>query len=558
MDRDGQSSKSLTRRQFVKVAAAGTAGLLIAARDGSIVGTSTSSTWTPYADDPPEFPQGVASGDPTPDAVVLWTRVGGSHPVTVRWQVADAPSFDPATIVARGTSRTDASRDHTVKVDVRGLRPATTYYYRFLALGAESRVGRTRTAPAGRSGALTFAVASCQNLTAGYYAAWRHIAERSDLDLVLHLGDYIYEGGGSGVRSHRPSREVLALDEYRQRYRNYRSDPDLRAAHAAHPFVLVPDDHEVANNSWREGAQNHSEDEGGFTYRQRRANAFQAYDEYLPIRLPEDRDGADMRMYRSLSFGDLVDLFLLDTRQYRDEQTTSPVPGPGPQTNPDNGDPDRTYLGRDQERWLKSGLSSSTARWRILGNQAMLAQFTYGAWPDEVSTVIQDLIGMPPDGYTVNSDQWDGYQAEQREVLAYLRDEEIGNVLVCTGDIHMSFANEVYVDEGKFRVETPVAAEFIGPSISSSNFDEATGVPPRTSSLAVEQAVKVGNPHIRYVEMDSNGYVVVRVSREDVVGEWWHLSDVTDPDSDQRLATAWKVSDGDLTLRWVGGDPIAT
>lgn len=552
----------ITRRRFIKGTAAGTAGLWIATSSG-VGWASAADGWSPYQDDPPEFPQGVASGDPMPDRVLIWTRAAVARPATVRWEVSEEPALAPQRLVASGTFRTDANRDGTVKVDVTGLEPGRTYYYRFRLGNAISRVGRTRTAPGGRGApSLAFALASCQNFTDGFYAAWRHIAARDDLDFVLHVGDYIYEGGGADVRAHEPDREVLTVDEYRTRYKQYRSDPDLRAAHAAHPFIAAFDDHEVTNNSWREGAENHEPDEGD--YIERRNRAYQVYEEYMPTRLPEGRTPEEMRIYRKLAFGGLVDLFLLDTRQYRDEQVSSDLPVPAPQTNPEIGDEGRTYLGQDQKRWLKGELAASTAQWRILGNQAMLAQFTYGAWPDEAGRAMQDLTGMPPDGYTVNSDQWDGYQAEQKEFLQFLRDSKIANTVVCTGDIHMSFANEVYVDEGKFRVESPVAAEFVGPSISSTNFNESIGVPPRTTSLALEQATKAANPHIRYAEFDSNGYVVVRVSAGEVVGEWYHLkgapgsSAVEDRDAREELATAWKVDDGDLTLEWVGGRPVAT
>lgn len=551
----------ITRRRFIETTAAGTAGLYIATAGG--ITPAWAVSWSPYQDDPPEFPHGVASGDPAPDGVVLWTRVNATGGVTVSWEISETPFFGPGDVVSSGSFPTDAERDWTVKVEATGLAPGRTYYYRFSLGSAVSRVGRTRTAPASVSpSSLAFALASCQNFTAGYYAAWRHIAARDDLDFVLHVGDYIYEYGDAGVRAHAPAREIVSLDDYRTRYRQYRSDADLRAAHAAHPFIVTFDDHEVANNSWREGAQNHQPSEGD--YIERRNRAYQAYDEYMPNRLPEGRSSDGMRVYRKLAFGDLVDVFMLDTRQYRDQEVASPLPVPGPQTNPELGADDRTYLGAAQKAWLQEELAASTARWRVLGNQAMLAQFTYGIWPDEVGGALQGLTGMPPDGYAVNPDQWDGYQAEQKEFLRFLRDAGIRNTLVCTGDIHMSFANEVYVDEGKFRVEPPVACEFVGPSISSSNFNDSIGAPPRTVSLGIEQAIKASNPHIRYVEIDSNGYVVVRASASEVVGEWYHLAGpagstpARDRDADERLATAWKVDDGDLTLKWVDGQPVAT
>jgi alkaline phosphatase D len=548
----------ITRRRFIETTAAGTAGLWIAT---SGLAPAWASGWSPYQDDPPRFPQGVASGDPAADRVVLWTRVAADGPVEVAWEVAETPAF--AELAASGTFATGADRDWTVKVDAGGLAAGRTYYYRFRLGEAVSRVGRTRTAPSAASSAsLAFALASCQNWTDGYYAAWRHIAARDDLDFVLHVGDYVYEYGDAGVRANDPPHEIVTVDDYRRRYRQYRSDDDLRAAHAAHPFVVTFDDHEVANNSWREGAQNHQPSEGD--YLERRNRAYQVYDEYMPVRLPAERTAEEMRVYRKLGFGGLLDVLMLDTRQYRDEELHSPLPVPAPQTNPQIGAEGRTYLGSAQREWLQEELAASTARWRVLGNQAMLAQFTYGVWPDEVGGAMQQLTGMPPDGYPVNSDQWDGYQAEQKRFLRFLRDAGIENTLVCTGDIHMSFANEVYVDEGRFRVEPPVAAELVGPSISSSNFNDSVGAPRRTVALGVEQAIKANNPHIRWCELDSNGYVVVRASASEVVSEWWLLTGalrddpVVDPNAGERLATAWKVDDGDLTLKWVGGDPVAT
>lgn len=570
----------IDRRTFLKGAAAGTAGLWLATHAG-VRWVSASHGWSPYQADPEAFPFGVASGDPLPDRVVIWTQVAAPGSVDVGWQVARDPGF--TRVVAAGAQATDGSRDHTVKVDVGSggsegppLDPATTYFYRFTVGAGEgretSRVGRTRTAPpadpARPTPHLAFALASCQHFEAGFYAAWRHIAKRGDLDFVLQVGDYIYEGDRTSDpitpdRVHHPEHEIIDLGQYRRRYRNYRSDEDLKAAHAAHPFIVAMDDHEVANNSWREGAQAHQEGEG--SYLDRRADAFQAYREWMPIRLPDQADhGADhqMRIYRSFAFGDLVDLFVLDSRQYRSQQLQGLAPFPFPATDPGLDDPDRTYLGEAQKGdftgWLDESSKTRKARWRLVGNQAMLAPLTYGPMPDELADALAEVTGTPRDGYPVNPDQWDGYQAERKEILERIRADGIENVVVCTGDIHSSWVNEVLVDEGKYGVEPPVAAEFVGPSISSDNLNEATNSPPRTTSLAGESSARAGNPHIRYVELDSNGYVVVRVGPERVRGDWYHLSDVRDPDATEELATAWEVASGDMRPRWVGGELVAT
>lgn len=529
--------RELSRREFLRDAA--WAGGALAA--GSLLPRMALAGVRPRSLDPGPFHFGVASGDPLPDAVVIWTRVAARRRVGVRWQVARDADF--RRIVRTGTAEAGPARDHTVSVDVSGLEPGTTHWYRFGLRDDWSRPGRTRTAPAGSPRRLRFALASCQDFQAGHYAAWRHIAGRP-LDFVLHVGDYIYEYADDGdrFRPHRPAHEILTLEDYRTRYANYRSDPFLRAAHAAHPFVSVWDDHEVANDRWQEGAENHQDEEG--EYAAREAAAYRAWREWMPVRLPAPRRDPG-RIYRRFAFGDLADLFALDTRQYRDEPQGTFL---APNADPALSDPERTILGKRQERWLKRGLSRSGARWRLLGNQVMIAHLKYGNTPDELARPLSELTGLPRDGLTANPDQWDGYQPERRDLLEHIRDRTPGNTVFLTGDIHTSWANELYVNPGNTFVEEPVAAEFVGPSITSINLNELMGTPPRTTSVAVEEFARANNPHIRWAELDSNGYVLVTVTRDRVRGDWHFLSDVRDRKAKQALAASWEVREGDARL----------
>jgi alkaline phosphatase D len=281
----------------------------------------------------------------------------------VRWQIARDGAF---TDIARsGELTTDGDRDYTVKVDVTGLSPATTYYYRFIALGGSSPIGRTRTAPSGGVARLRFAVVSCSSYAHGFFHAYRSIAQRLDLDAVVHLGDYIYEYGSGQygtARPYEPEHEILNLADYRARYAYYRKDPDLQAVHRQHPFIAVWDDHESANNAWVDGAENHTPGAEG-KWADRKAAAAQAYAEWMPIRELE----GPTKIYRSLRYGDLAELIMLDTRSWgREEQV--------PQSDSRINDPNRQLLGQDQEAWLSERLRTSTAQWKLVGQQVMMGQ----------------------------------------------------------------------------------------------------------------------------------------------------------------------------------------
>lgn len=439
---------------------------------------------------PTVFVHGVASGDPTPTALIIWTRVStapAGAPVEVVWEVS---TDDFATIAATGTVTTDATRDYTVKVDVTGLVPGGHYAYRFTALGETSAIGAARLPPDGALARLRLGVCSCASLAHGYFHAYRALAAQ-ELDAVVHLGDYVYEYGTGEygeTRAYEPAHEILTLTDYRTRYAQYRRDPDLQVAHAAHAFIVVWDDHEVADNSWRDGANNHQpETEGAFA--DRKAAALQAYREWMPI-----RDSADGHIYRKLAFGDLVELFMLDTRLLgRDVQ--SDVGGPPLE------DPARTLLGAAQEAWLATELPASTATWRLVGQQVMMGQ-------------------LPQ---FVNPDAWDGYPAARTRFFDLIEQHAIPDVVVLTGDIHSSWAMDLTRDPTDAVAYNPatgrgaLAVELVTPAISS------PGLPESFAPTIAERLAE--NRHLKWVEVSRRGFIVLDVDRERVHATFRHLDD---------------------------------
>ncbi|WP_007027522.1 alkaline phosphatase D family protein, partial [Saccharomonospora iraqiensis] len=495
------------------------------------------------------FAHGVASGDPLPDGVLLWTRVSptpdavpgsGVGPTTpVEWQVATDPRF--TTVVAGGRLRTGPDRDHTVKVDVTGLAPDTWYWYRFRHGGAYSPVGRTRTAPARDAAVdrLRMGVVSCSNWQAGHFAAYRHLADRDDLDLVVHLGDYLYEYGASSaaLRPHDPPVETTTLAHYRRRHAQYKSDPHLAALHARVPFVVTWDDHEVANNAWAGGAQNHTAPQEG-TWTDRRAAAHRAYAEWMPVRYEPGG-----RLYRRLTFGRLAELSLLDLRTYRSRQAAHPF-------DPVISDPARTMTGANQLDWLTSGLTTAHAQWKLVGNPVMIAPVRF---PSTLSTrelhAVSELLG-PVGGIPYNVDQWDGYTADRATVFATLRDHGVRDTVFLTGDIHSAWAAELPSDPLTYPLTgDSLGTELVCTSVTSDNLDEILGVPPRTGSLAVEAAVRLNNPHVRHLDFDAHGYSVLQVAPDAVRMDWYALDDRTDPASPARHAASVRVPAGTQHVR---------
>ena len=496
------------------------------------------------------FRHGVASGDPLPTGIILWTRLTPSDEATpgsgrgdgalVRWEVSTTPSFTRP--VARGAVETDARRDHTVKVDVRGLRPGRSYFYRFLFRNHVSPIGRTRTAPAADAAvpSLRFGLASCANFEGGYFAAYRHLAARQDLDFVLHVGDYIYEyatggfGPGSAIgRIHDPVTEIVTLADYRRRHAQYREDPDLQALHAAVPFICTWDDHELTNDAYRDGAENHQPATEGM-FESRQAAAYRAYFEWMPIRRPQPFE-APTRLYRTFRFGTLADLQMLDLRQYRDAQ-------PANGQDPSRHDPERTLLGSDQMAWLTERLGDSSAHWKLVGNSVMVSPVDFRApLPPGLLEQVGLMMGVP-----FNVDAWDGYTDDRRELLEFLGANAIDNVAFLTGDIHSSWACEVPRDSAAYLGGLPpVAVEIVGTSITSDNLNEILRVPPRSAQTQqVEALFKAANRHVKLLEFDSHGYSVIDVTRDRLQADWYYLSDRTDAHATARFASGVQVLSG--------------
>ncbi|MFF5972592.1 alkaline phosphatase D family protein [Streptomyces sp. NPDC012769] len=495
----------------------------------------------------PQFLHGVASGDPLPDGVLLWTRVtptpdalpgsGLGPDVTVGWELAEDRSFDRT--VASGTAVATAALDHTVKVDVRGLRPATSYWFRFTADGTVSAEGRTRTAPAVDAAApgVRFGVVSCANWEAGYFSAYRHLAARADLDAILHLGDYVYEYGTGSypdakytVRPHQPAHEIVSLADYRLRHATYKSDADLQALHAAHPVVAIWDDHEIANDAWSGGAENHTPGTEG-EWAARVAAAKQAYFEWMPV-----RTSTEGTVYRRLRFGRLADLHLLDLRSFRSQQSGV---GSGAVD-----DPERTLTGRAQLDWLKSGLAASDATWQLVGTSVMISPVAFGALPADLLGPLAELLGLPREGIAINVDQWDGYTDDRKELLRHLTDRGIRNTVFLTGDIHMAWANDVPVKASTYPLSASAATEFVVTSVTSDNLDDLLHVAPGTVSVVAAGAIKAANRHVKWVDMDHHGYGVLDVTAERSQMDYYTISDRADRDATAAWTRSYRTLSG--------------
>ena len=559
----------IERRTFLTGSAAaagalGAAGAL--ARPATAASTTGVPSTAPSTDAASPFRHGIASGDPLPEAVVLWTRVTptadalpgwGSGPrVTVGWQVATDPDF--RRVVAQGSTVTGPERDHTVKVDARGLAPATAYWYRFTLDRTTSRAGRTRTAPAATSSPdrLRFALVSCSNWEAGWFSAYRHLAARGDLDAVLHLGDYVYEYGtgqyANGqsnrvIRGHEPTHEMVSLADYRQRHAQYKTDPDLQALHAAVPWITTWDDHETANDAWSGGAENHQPDEGDWATR--KAVARTAYDEWMPVRLSGTAVAGDgVQVYRHLQFGRLADLTMLDLRSYRSQQVATTDLGSA-------GDPARTVTGDAQLQFLKDRLAENDAVWKLVGNPVMISPVLFPPLDQYVAGPVADMTGiLPPDGVAYNVDQWDGYTADRRELVDFLADRGVTNTLFLTGDIHSAWACELPVDPGTYPLSRTVGVELVATSVTSNNLDDLTGSPPRTSSLAVEDAIRAANRHVKHLDFDSHGYSVLTITPQETQMDWYVTSDRADQAATSTWSTGWRVAAGSNRLTAATGE----
>lgn len=457
------------------------------------------------------FSMGVASGDPDHESVILWTRLGPkplepgggmpNHPVEVRWEVANDDSFKK--VITSGETIATSALGFSVHIEAKDLKPDHWYYYRFHSGDDTSAIGRTRTMPSPDANPekLRFAVTSCQHWEQGLFTAYKQM-KRDQPDLVFHLGDYIYEyaaGKGGRVRRHLGP-EIETLEQYRLRYSQYKTDPDLQAMHAACPWFLTWDDHEVDNNY-----SNDISEQRGITPAQlllRRANAYQAYYEMMPLRPTSLPTGPNMQLYRKGHFGKLAELFVLDTRQYRTNQPNNDGKAP---LNEAALNPRNTLLGQEQRKWLFDSLKSSGATWNILAQQVMMA-----------------LVNRKTDGddaAAYSMDQWPGYAAERKNLLEHIRDHKISNAVVLTGDIHSHWANELRVDDLDTKLPT-VATEFVATSLASGGNGN-----PKISSLDVLQAK---NPCNKFHNRE-RGYIMCDLTSKTYTADFKTITDVLKP-----------------------------
>jgi alkaline phosphatase D len=496
------------------------------------------------------FQHGVASGDPLADAVVIWTRIStrSKGPIEVGWAIARDPGLDD--IVATGSDIAHPHADYTVKVDATGLQPSMTYYYAFETLGARSPIGRSRTLPGGGCSHLRFAVCCCAKYTAGYFNAYARIAARDELDFVVHLGDYIYEYptddgkaiGPSIGREMDPPHECITLNDYRRRYALHRSDPDVQALHATHSFISTLDDHEFCNDTWRDGAKYHDPEVDG-PWDKRKEAALQAWHEWLPVRAPNPQ--SPDRIYRSFQLGQLADLVVLDGRTHRDEQVK------GDRLS----DKDRSVLGSKQFRWFLDELRRSNATWRFVANAVMIGQVYTGFLPDEIGEPLSEVGVLTHRDYGPDPDQWDGYPAERDRLFQFIEDHPVRNTVFLSGDVHTAWAIDVKRDPFNEQ-EQPLAVEFVSTSVTSENLDEEMQTEPRTTSVDIERQVINENPHVRWAEFDSHGYLVVDVTADRVQADWYFVETLRRRSAGERREIGWVVRHNEHALRPTD-DPIA-
>ncbi|WP_254544600.1 alkaline phosphatase D family protein [Halomarina pelagica] len=504
-----------TRREFLRKAVTTATVAGIGASSTGVGTAAENDDRGPLTGDP--FTLGVASGDPLPDSVVLWTRLApeplseaGGMPdrqVPVQWEIATDEAMDDT--VGRGTAKARPEYAHSVHIDVKGLEADTEYYYQFRVGPDRSPVGRTKTAPAEGADVdeLRFAFTSCQHYPSGYYTAYDHLADE-DLDLVVQLGDYIYEGGGQGSldRGHEPPREIKSLSDYRIREAQYKTDSNLQDAHAAFPWLVTWDDHEVENNYADATSENNDPTQ---EFLERRADAYQAYFEHQPLRPSRMPDGPNLPLYRRFTFGDLAEFNVLDTRQYRDDQVYS---------SEEAADPGRTILGDEQEEWLVEGLNDSTSRWNVLAQQVPFAATDENPNPD-----VQNFGG---------GDKWDGYRADRERLLDVMAADADLNPVVITGDVHRNYAYNLKADFSDPDSET-VGTEYICTSLSS--FGDGSGITQYGPSL--------GEPWQRFFN-DERGYVRCTITPEQWQTAYRTVSTVEKPEATVRTTASFTTDAG--------------
>jgi len=475
------------------------------------------------------FVHGVASGDPLADGFVIWTRISAAEgePLAVRWTVASDAAM--TSVLNEGVVNTGPDKDYTVKVDVRGLPSGAQLYYQFSVEGVESPVGKSRTLPSGDVEKARFAVVSCASYPTGYFHVYREISNRDDIDAVVHLGDYIYEYGmGEYATEHAeelgrvpdPREELKTLSDYRRRHAQYKADPDSQRMHAAHPIIAIWDDHEIANDAWRNGAENHNEDDGGWAAR--RDAAIRAYFEWMPIRGTADGEGT--RIFRQFRYGNLLSLIMLDTRLHgRDIQPTLSEDMTQDDIDKVLNKPDRRLLGDEQENWLRSALERAAGTtWQLIGQQVMVSSLRSPDLsplldlerPFAVSReVLEYSIAMSKSNPPLLLDTWDGYVAARQDFLADLK-AGATNPVVLSGDLHTSLAGNL-VPDGE---DSPVAVEYMTSSVTSPGFAEYL---PERRPGAIRDATLKLNPNLQYMETDRRGWLCMTLTPSTCTGEWY-------------------------------------
>ena len=517
----GDWDRRISRRTLLKTGGSLAAGMTLAGITGGRAFAQ------PNFDSYP-FTLGVASGDPSPTDVVLWTRlapdplaVGGGlapEPYEVRFEVALDEEFRQ--IVRRGTTVALPDEAHSVRVELHGLAPRHEYFYRFKAGDQTSRIGRTRTTPPGNAmvPAVTFAFVSCQNFAEGYFTPYADIAAAADIEAVIHLGDYIYEGAASIVRAHQPRIEVRTLDDYRIRHGQYKTDEHLQNAHAAHPWLVTWDDHEFDNNYANLDLDPNATIEQA---RARRAAAYRAYWEHMPLARARKPEGPDLQLYRRFRWGQQATFSVLDGRQYRSDQPPTNCTGTSDAYGycPEALNADRTMLGAEQRDWLLEELATTKARWNVIAQQT--------AFAPRSNAIDQTMRSFP------GRDNWDGYVAERQRILDWIVAHHTPNPVVLTGDSHQNWVRNIPPHFQSFDGD-PVATEFMGTSISSD------GDPSPRASTVYEVP---GNPHIIF-RNDNRGYVRCTLTPDQWTSEYRIVTTVLQPQASTSTLATFAIENG--------------
>ena len=545
-----------SRRNFLKTSAA---SIFTVAVSSAITGCAQTLTNKPLS--AIEFKHGVASGDPLNNALIIWTRATTSQSnfeVTAAWELASDSQFK--NIIRSGREQTDKSRDFTIKIDVQELAPSTEYFYRFMGLNKQSPIGRAKTLPINNIEQVKMAVVSCSNYPAGYFNAYTDAAKQKDLDVVLHLGDYIYEypmGGYATENAEKIGRqlaadnsgEIITLSDYRKRYAIYRTDQGLQALHAAAPFIAIWDDHEVTNDTYKSGAENHTPDEGDFF--ERRAAAIQAYYEWLPIRPPMGEQSP--QIYRTFDFGNLISLHMLDTRviardkqlAYSDYKNLETKQMDVARFASDLNNPNRQLLGNTQLNWLTSAITKSNAKWQVLGQQVLMTKM----WlPTEIFSqsdrtkipqVLKELVAIkkavlankavtPAQLARVNTlmpynlDAWDGYPSE-REALYKSVTALNKKLVVVAGDTHNAWHGTLKNAKGE-----SVGVEFATPGVTSPGMEHYLALNTAQAKQMADSLSLLIND-LNYCDLSHRGYMLLTITKEQITSDWRYIDNINSP-----------------------------